>query len=243
MKTLLKQISSVVLVLLLALILVGCEKDDPDDDTKDTYDEKNYGLRYTYTYKEEMNYNDAKALLEGAMKTLKETKSYSYSQTINGAFDDEVEYTGVTKINITDKVEASVELVGNLELAMYVKDNKAYINNNEKKYFVEFESDGSNLDALTSSVIGNLPSLLTIDEERFVKAGTDQYDVQIIELVTNDGDFLENEGEGSVTLVFYKGQLKKVLYYNESEMTYIAQYSYEPVTITFPSDLDDYEQR
>lgn len=243
MKTILKQISSVVLVLLLALILVGCNKDKPNEKDEDTYDSKNYGLRYTYSYKEEMNYNDAKTLLENAMKTLKETKSYSYTQTINGAFDDEIEYTGVTKINNDTKLQASVELVGNLEFGMYVKDNKAYINNNEKKYYVEFESDGTNLDALTSSVIGRLPSLLTINEERFVKAGTDQYDVKIIELVTEDSDFIENEGEGIVNLVFYKGQLKKVLYYNESEMTYVAEYSYDPVTITFPSDLDTYEKR
>ncbi len=234
MKTLIKSIPSVILVFFLTIMLVACTPKTPEK--KDTYDESHYGLRYNYTYKENKSYEDAKALLDTALKALKETKSYSYSQQLKGSFDDDVEYTGLTKINVTDKVEASVELVGNLEFAMYVKENNAYINNNGKKYRIEFESDGSNLDSLTSSVIGSLPSMFTFTKETFKKAGTDEHDVNIIEFTTEDG-------VGTVNLVIYKDKLQKVLYYDDNEITYVANYKYEAVTVTFPNDLDDYEQR
>lgn len=231
MKTLIKSISSVMMVVLLTLFLVGCDNNPTEE--KNTYDEKNYGLRYNFTYKETKTYAEAQEELKSALQALHESKSYSYEQKINGAFDDDIEYTGVTKINTTETTEASVELAGNLEFAMYVKGNKAYINNNGKKTCFEFESNGSNLDSLTSQVVGNLPSMFTFDESSFIKAGVDEYDVTIIEFSTN-------EEVGTVNLIIYKNKLQKVLYYDDNEITYVANYKYEEVKVIFPEDLDEY---
>lgn len=234
----LKNTFSIIFVIMLMFILIGCGEEKAPVE-KETYDEANYGLRYNYTFVETLDYNGAKELYDKALNTLNEAKNYSYSQTIKGVFEDDVTYTGTTKINVSDKVEASMELNGNLEFAMYIKDNKAYIQNNNKKYYMDIEANGSNLNSLSSKVLGKLPSLFSLSDSNFSKAGKDENNVYVIEYSSEN----EDDNEGTINVIIYKDKIQKVLYYDDSDITYVANYDYNAVTITYPSDLSEYEKQ
>lgn len=217
-----------------SLFIVGCD-DNPDNGKKGEYNESDYTLSSSYSYESVMSYDEAQELLNKALSNLRNKTHYSYNQELKGLYDGdyEVSYSGITKFNMLDVVEASMELVGDLDFAMYIKDGKVYINYNNEKTCQIMRNNVDELLSSTTSSLGSLPSLFTMKEENLNAAGVNNKGVSILEYISED----EN---GAVTVIIYEEQIMKVLYKNDDDMTYVATYNYDNVTISFPDDLDSY---
>lgn len=218
---------------LISLLFIGC--DNNPDEEKGEYIASDYTLSSSYSYESVMAYDEAQELLTKALTNLKNKKNYSYTQELNGLFDgeDEVSYSGITKINVGETIEASMELTGNLEFAMYIKDGNVYINYNEKKTCQKMNDNADALLSNATASLGSLPSLFTMKEDNLNEAGVNNKKVSIINYISED----EN---GSVTIIIFEEQIMKVLYQNDDDMTYVASYNYDTTTVIFPDDLDSY---
>lgn len=221
-------------LLTFSLLIVGCG-DNTDVNKKGEYNESDYTFDSTYSYETVMTFDEAQELLNKALTNLQNKKNYSYSEDLKGLFDGEYEvsYSGIARINMVDSVEASMELTGNLNFAMYIKDGNVYINFNDQKTCQKMNNNIEELLSSTTSSLGSLPSLFTMKEENLNGAGVNDKGVSIIEYVSED----EN---GEVTIIIYEEQIMKVLYKNDNDMTYVANYNYDNVTVSFPDDLDSY---
>lgn len=251
-----KNIFIITLLALISIFSFGCKKDNVDDNNDDPninddgnnennnqetpsqYNSENYFTEKFYSFSVQKNVDEAKEILSEAINYFSEIKSYSYKQTLEGVYDYNHEYTGTTKIDVTgEQPKASMKLSGDLDFEFYVSEGKAYVNYNDEKVCYAVENDLSDLVSKTEEVIGEFTSFNPedINEETLDCAGIDEFGVTVIQYFTGENEV--------ATIVIDGGKIMKVLYYNLDSMTYVAEYDYNPVTITLPSDLDTYVEK
>lgn len=224
---------SFLLILLMVFIFTGCKptkKDDPK------YDDSLYFLDKQYNYTETYSLEQVVNSLKAAEDYLKETKSYSYTQDINGVSEEEYNYSGVTKIDATgDTLKASIELSGNKQFAFYLNDNKAYYNYGEDKFYQEVSSDALDLVNSVQSVIGsfNLIDSSSLTQDNIVNAGVEEAKAVVLEL--------KFENDNYATIIIFNNKLMKVIYQNNNLMTLTMKYDYNKVDVAFPNDLNTYQ--
>ena len=237
MKTVLKSKVLFIFLMILCLFVVGCGGDNPAGG-KSNYNEANYTLYGVPTFETQLTLEEARAALTEASNYFATVKSYSYTQTLVGSSEEDYEYQGTTKIDVTGTSPmASIELTGSNDFAFYVADNKAYFNYDGYKVFYELESDLSNIIDATEESIGAFSSFKAEDitAENMVFAGVDKDKSTVIKY---------NLGESSfVVVVISEKKIMKVMHYNEDSIEYIANYDYTAVTVTLPTDLSEYKQK
>lgn len=227
----------IVCAIILCLCLVGCggSGSGTGGQNKGEYDEKRYTFISQHTYTTTFNASDAKEALAKANANLAKEKSFSYTISMFGENDEQHEYEGITKIDLTGASPlASIELLGDLEFAFYIANNKAYLNQDGSKIAFDVEGDLSNLINKVQGAIGSFTQFdeNMINDSSFVSGGVDEYNVTVIKF--------NYEEAKEVTVVIYQDKIMKVLYTNEDLIEYTANYNYEPVTVELPSDLDEY---
>lgn len=237
MKNILKNKLIFVLVLMLSLFLIGCGEGEPGG-KKNDFNEANYTLQTLPTLEKQITLEEAKTALTQASNYLSEIKSYSYTQTLYGIYDSEYNYEGITKIDVTGASPmASVELTGTNDFALYVANNKAYLNYDGHKISYEVDSDLSNIIEAVQPSMGDFTTFNPADitEENLEVAGVDKDEATVIKYQTED--------ETVITIVIHDNKIMKVMYVNFDGVEYVAKYDYTAVTVTLPSDLDEYEQQ
>ncbi len=238
MKNILNNKMILLLTIILCVFMVGCGNAAGGGGTEDNkkYNEANYTLDMSATFEKELTLDEVKASLKQAVANFATTKSYSYTQKLTGEFDSQYTYEGVTKIDVTGATPlASIELTGTTTYAFYIANNKAYMNYNGYKTVTDVKADLSDIIDATQESIGAFVSFDSnqITSDNLVISGVDKDDVTVIKFNVNE--------EAEAMIVIHSEKIMKVLYRNSESMTYVANYDYNPVTITLPSDLDSYQ--
>lgn len=223
-----------VFIALLCVCIIGCGNGENQDNKK--YDESLYTLNMVPEFESTLTFDEAKNAIEKAVSYFATIKSYSFTQVMSGEYDSQYNYQGTTKIDVSGQQPlASVELTGTSEYAFYIVNNKAYLNYNGYKIAKEISSDLSDLASNIESELGSFSSfdMSSLDTASLEYAGIDKNDVTVIKLNIST--------EERVLIVISNNKLMKVIYNNDDAINYVANYDYNPVTITLPSDLDSYE--
>lgn len=224
-----------VLVLLLSLFLVGCGE---QPSLKNPYDQANYTLTSTFNFSKELTLDEAKQALAEAASYFATAKSYSYTQTITGEYDSQYSYQGITKIDVSGSTpKASIELTGTTEYALYIADNKAYMNYNGYKTYFDFKTDLSDLIDKAQQSFGAFTSFdeANLTQESLILCGIDDSETTVIKF--------KYDAETTVMVAINEGKIMKVLYANDDSIEYTSNYDYNAVTVTLPSDLDSYVEK
>lgn len=231
MKTLFKNRIFIIIMIVLTIFIVGCNSGEK----KGSYNSENYYFFQTYEFKKELTIDEAKTALDVATKYFSEAKSYSYNQKIVGYFDEEYIFEGITKIDVTGETpKASLELVGSSENSFYIANNKAYFNYDGYKTVRDIEADFSNVSEVVQSVVGVHVSFTSenITSENLEYAGVDNHDATVIKFIA--------ENQSTIIIVIHDNKIMKVMMTTEEGKEFVADYNYEPVTVTLPADLDSY---